>query len=247
MSPPAMPPVFKQLFDFGNLMQELAQNKDTDTHIKRQLEDLVHLLSSTPFMFEVPTAASFIDNPWANLFSANAMMPTGQLSMSKVPALGLTREYQEEWMEFHHLQQVYSTALANFNQLFREFGRRASEVFLSLITKTEQTLDFHTLCHQWVDCCENEFQEIAQTAEFAKRLGELMNAQLQLARHSNRLQDRWSELQGQPTRGELDELRQHNSVTQAKLDGLEKRLLELEKSHASSRRKRPPKQRKSTV
>ncbi len=226
------PPVFAQLFDFGSLMQSMQdamQSQVKDTGQMRQMEDLIRSFSAAPLMAGLPGAVMPQQNPWASFFSASDLTSAWNPQTINTPALGITREYQEDWTELTNLRQDHDTALRSFGDLFQDFTRRAGESFVASVS-ADDAQDFSVLCRKWIDCCEKEFQTIAQTPEFSERLGEMINTNLRLLQHSNRMQEKAAELQGQPTRGELNEMQRRNVEAQKRIDALEERVRQLESS-----------------
>ncbi len=253
MSPGIQPdfasPVFAQLFDFGSLLrllQEAAQNQAADAQAKRRMEEWIRTFSAftVPPMSGAPVPAAHQQNPWANLFNLNQPQSIWNLPIPDAPALGITREYQEDWNRLLRLRQDCDTAFWNFSELFQEFSKRVSESFVDSISSANEAMDFRALSRKWIDHCESEFQVIAQSSEFSDRFGQLINANLKLLRHGNRIREKFAGLQGQPTRGELDVLQRQNLEAQMKITALENRIREMESSIASPR-KNKPKTRKS--
>ncbi len=241
-----VPPVFAQLFDFGSLMQSMqkvTQGQVPDSSTARQMEDLIRMFSATPFMTGMPNPVIPQQNPWVNLFGQAGTLPTWNSPVSQTPALGITREYQEDWAQLSELHTEYESALREFSELFQDFSRRASEAFTVSISTADGEQDFSTLSRKWIDCCENEFQTIANTPEFAARLGDLINANLKLIQHSNRIQEKMAVLQGQPTRGELDELHRKHFESQLEIDTLKARIRQLESSSKPKPKSVPRKRR----
>ncbi len=243
-----VPPVFAQLFDFGSLMQSMqkvAQGQVPDFGTARQMEDLIRTFSATPFMTGMPNPAISQQNPWTNLFGQAGTLPSWNAQVPQTPALGITREYQEDWTHLSELQREYESALREFGELFQDFSRRANEAFTASVSTVDGEQDFGTLSRKWIDCCEKEFQTIANTPEFATRLGNLINANLKLIQHSNRIQENLAVLQGQPTRGELNELHRRNIESQLEIDALKDRIRQLESS-SKAKPKSAPRKRRTT-
>ncbi len=243
-----VPPVFAQLFDFGSLMQSMqkvAQGHVPDSGTTRQMEDLIRTFSATPFMTGMPNPVMPPQNPWANLFGQAGALPTWNTQVPQTPALGITREYQEDWTQLRELQTEYESVLREFVELFQDFSRRASEAFAASISTADGEQDFGTFSRKWINCCENEFQTIANSPEFVARLGNLINANLKLIQHSNRIQEKMAVLQGQPSRGELDELHRKNFESQLEIDALKDRIRQLESS-SKPKPKSVPRKRRTT-
>lgn len=250
VSPPNLtPPVFTQLFDLGKLMQSMQgemQQPVPGVANMQQLEDLIRAFSTVPMQSAFPAAVLPQMNPWSNLPDWNTLSTsTWNNQPPNAPALGITREYQEDWQRLISLRQDYEAATQSFGELFRDFARKASEKFASLVTEEYLESDFDTLCRQWIDCCENEFQAIANTPEFASRLGDVINSNLKMMRLSHRMQENLTQLQGLPTRGELDSLHQKNMAAQEKIAALEQRLQQLEAKQKTKPKGAPRTRRKS--
>ncbi len=226
-------------------MQETLQNPQAGSNYVRQMEDLARTLSATSLLGGLPGASLPHSFPWAHFQNMGGSIPAFNPQPANPPALGIAREFQEDWNKLTVLQQEYSTALRAFGELFDDFARRANEKFINSISSDKEATDFISLCRQWIDCCEIEFQSIAQTADFSSRLGAMINTSLRLTRHTHRIHENLAKLQGQPTRSELDELHLRNAQAQTKIDRLEERIQQLE-SAKPSKRKSPSRSRKTT-
>ena len=249
--PPAAPPnfnspVFAQLFDLGQFMQSMQsamQNQAPGGANMAQLEELIRTFSSAPMLGALPGATLPKWPPWTNQPDLNSLMPPWGTSIPDAPALGITREYQESFHQLSRQRQDCDAAMRAFGELFHDFARRASENFANTAMAKDSEPDFDVLCRKWIDCCEKEFQAIAQTPEFSTRLGDVINSQLKMMQLTHRLQEEMAKLQGQPTRGELDSLRRQNTQAQVKIDALEKRLQQLESSQRKPAKRAPRKPR----
>lgn len=246
------PPLFNQLFDLSNVMrtiQQAAPNQTADTAQMRQLEEIIRSFSAVPLFAGLPGASVPQQNPWTSFFNignSGAMTPTWNPQNANAPALGIGREFQEDWTKMMALRLKYDNATQEFRGLFDDFVRKASENFVSSLSDVKDQQDFRSLCRKWIDCCEDEFQLIAKTPEYSTRLGKMINTHLRLMQHSNEMQEKLAALHGYPSRGELDNLHQKNVQTQAKIEELENKIHQLEsklkpKTKSAPRRKRSPK------
>lgn len=247
-----MPPPFAQLFDLGSIIQTIQQaapNQAASADHMRQLEEMIRTFSASPLFAGLPGAALPQQNPWVHLFNLSnspGAMPNWQPQGMNAPALGIGREFQEDWTRLTEYRRQYENAAREFSELFEDFVRKASEKFLSSLSEPNGQQDFGSLCRNWIDCCENEFQSTAQTAEYSTRLGKMINACLHLMQHSNRMQEKFARLHGYPTRSELDDLHKKHVLAQARIEALESKLQQLEsnlkpKPKSAPRRRRSPK------
>jgi len=245
--PNAIPPVFSQLGDLGQFiqsmqqsMQDTMQNRPTEFVNGYALEDLIRSFSMAPLMGMLPglnTATAANELP--NFADFGNTMPAWGTQGSNPPALGLLREYQEDWHQFIRLRQEYEAAMRTFGDLFRNFAQRASEKFTALVSADAPDSDFETLYRQWIDCCEAEFQAIAKTPEFSSRLADVINSSLKFTHLNHQIQERLASLRGQPTRGEIDNLQRENFEAQSKINALEEQLLKLEAKMSGKRKVAP--------
>ena len=248
MPPGLSPPVFAELYNLGNLMQSLqnpAFNQAAGTNSLRQMEDLIRTFSQGPLFAGLPGANLPQQNPWLGAFNNSAATPPWNMNTQNAPALGIGREYQEDWRTLTGLKSDYDDALRAFGELFQDFVKRASEAFYSANTSATEQTDFSALCRKWIECCENEFQSFANTPEYSTRFGRLLNAYLRLLQHTNRMQDKLAELSGQPSRRALDALNRKGAEAQARIEVLEQKIQQLE-SAAKANRKRAPRGGRST-
>ncbi len=221
-------------------MQDAMQQSVPGAVNMQQLEELIRMFSTVPMQGAFPAAVLSQNNPWSTPPDWNNMIAsTWNVQSPNAPALGITREYQEDWNQLVALHQDCAAATRSFGELFQDFARKASDKFASLVTAADSDLEFDALCRQWIDCCENEFQTIAQTPEFAARLGDVINSNLKVMQLSQRMQEKTAQLQGLPTRGELDSLHQKNIAAQGKIDSLEQRLQQLEAQQKAQPKSRP--------
>ena len=174
-------------------------------------------------------------------FQPNAFtMPT----LDKSPALGITREWQEDIAMLMKLQQEAATRQQEFIKLFANFSASVGERVRSALDDVDlDELSFDQLCRIWIDCSEQEFQIIASSKQYSIAYAAMLNASMRLRQHSDTMLENSARLQNLPTRKEIDAL--HQSCTRAKeretellrrISQLEEEVSRLSKPAANARR-----------
>ena len=230
-----------QLFDFGNVirqMQEALQQQGGQVFSQEQINELLRLCSfNNGLSFMPPVGQS---NPWTGNFVQNASfgesLPYPNQGFGNIPALGIGREWQEDLVEVSKLQQEFLEAYQSFLKMFSNFAEAVGENFGEALKESEmEKTGFHEVCSIWIDCCENEFQQIASTKEYSKLYGGLINAHLRLRKKSNEIQDKRAKLADQPTRNDLNAVQKECMEAKARIKQLESRIQTLEASGAEKK------------
>ncbi len=230
-SNPPIPPVFAQLFDLSKFISSMANptnNPLLNQFNTKFLEDLIQNFSLQPFLSNFPQTSAFLQN-YQPLNTSNLQNPAiAWLSnLPQAPALGITREFQEDWTELSRLMHRYEISQREFIKLLQSFVQSATESYTSILTNATELQDFDALCRKWIDCCEVEFQKISSTEDYSVKFGQMINDQLRLMRHYANIQENQAKLNRQPTRTELDELHRKNAEAIARIAQLEKTVEKL--------------------
>ena len=251
-TPPPVSTVYAQLHELGDAFLAVfkaGQNQSDQATRQQQIEQIVRQFTINPIMSTFPTTMGFAShNPWQQLFGQNKTLMDSRLTGNQPPALGIGREYQEDWTEFLRLQQEYESALRKFMTVFEKFTLAASERFIESLSDIDENTGFEDVCRRWIDCCDSEFQEIASTQDYCVAYGTLINAYMRLLRQGTKIQEQLATMMGQPTRTELDNLHLKNKQASAQIENLNLKIQDLEKrveSTQSSQRKQST--RKSTA
>lgn len=237
-----------QLFDFGNVirqMQEALHKQGGQVFSQEQMNELLRLCSfNNGLSFMPPIGQS---NPWAGNFMQNTSfgqgLPYPNQGFGSIPALGIGREWQEDLVELSKLQQEFLEACQSFLKVFSNFAESAGENFGEALKESEmEKTGFYEVCSIWIECCENEFQQIASTEEYSRLYGGLINAHMRLRKKSNEIEDKKAKLADQPTRNDLNALQKECMQAKVQIKQLESRIqtLEAEKKPAARRTTKKP-------
>ena len=248
-APQRMPPVYAQLFDFGNAlnsMYESSQAQGAGSFNANSLQEMIRQFSFNPIFSGIhPGTAPTEFNPLMAGFAPAATFPWGQTNV-RMPALGIGRETQEDWSELASLQRDYAEAARAYLELYQTFAQRAGQRFQETLAASNDEASFSNLCRKWIDCCETAFQEIAVTDEYSQIFGNMINTAMRLLRHANRMQEKGAAAARQPSRGELDEIYRKNGEStesikqlQIAVRDLEQRIEKLQKKAPQRRRTQP--------
>ncbi len=212
---PSIPSPQQQVSEFFQALYPVYESylkQGIDYINQRQIEDLARLFALNPILAAMPASTPSIPaNPLSNWFDTWPSPPSFNSQASVLPALGITREYQEDWATWSKLQTEFRSAYAEYLELFQAFGQNVGEKLTAVIGSSEHAHDFDQLCRKWIAICESEFQKIAITAEYSRRLAKLIDSSMRLQQQSNRIQEKFSQLLGYPSRTELNELHKSNS------------------------------------
>ncbi len=231
-SPPASS-VYAQMYELGNAfrsMFEAGQAPSDQATRQQQIEQMVRQFTINPILPNFPSMTEFTNiNPWQHFLDQSKTLMGSASTGGQPPALGIGREYQEDWAEFLRLQQEYDTALREFTAVFEKFTLGASERFIGSISDIDENTGFEDVCRQWIDCCDDEFQKIASTEDYCNAYGNLINAYMRLLRHGTKMQEQWAAMTGQPTRTELNNLHLKNKQASTEIENLNLKIQNLEK------------------
>lgn len=244
--------VYAQMHELGNAfrsMFEAGQASSDQATRQQQIEQMVRQFTINPILPNFPSMTEFTNfNPWQHFLDQSKVLMGSASTGSQPPALGIGREFQEDWTEFLRLQQEYDMALREFTVMFEKFTLGASERFIESISDIDENTGFEDMCRQWIDCCDAEFQKIASTQDYCVTYGNLINAYMRLLRHGTKIQEQFATMTGQPTRTELDNLHLKNRQASTKIENLNLKIQNLEKSLKSAQTsQRKPTSRKSSA
>ncbi|MDE0310338.1 MAG: hypothetical protein OXI60_11015 [Acidiferrobacterales bacterium] len=256
-------PVYAQMHELGNFFRsvfEAGQSPSDQAARQRQMEQMMRQFTINPIPPNFPPMIDVSNyNPWQQFFDQGKTLMRPTSLGSQPPALGIGREYQEDWTELLRLQHEYGSALREFTAMFDKFTISASERFIESISDMDENMGFEDVCRQWIDCCDSEFLKVAGTEDFCVAYGNLIDASMRLLRHGTKMQEQLATMAGQPTRTELDDLHLKNSQSTAEIEQLNLKVQDLERrlksvqasqrkktSRASSTPKRPSTRSKKT-
>ena len=127
---PQTPSVYSQMHELGNAFRtffDTAQDQSQQTAQQQILEQMVKQFTINPTIPNFPTPPTFADpNQLGNLANLGANWLNPQMPSAQPPALGIGREFQEDWSELLRLQQEYGTAVREFTEVYNKFVQAAS-------------------------------------------------------------------------------------------------------------------------
>ncbi len=246
--PPTASPIYSQLYELGNAfrsMYDTVQTQGASSVNRQQLDEMIKSFTFNPFIAGLPASTATQNNPWGNPFLAASNTPAWNASMVQMPALGIGREYQEDWTLLLKYQQEYASSLQGYVNIFQGFTQSAGEQFIQSISNADEELGFEDMYRKWIDCCEVEFEKVAFTSEYAVCFGKLIDSYIRLLQHQIRVKEKISRSQGQPTRSELDRLHQHNSQANSQIDRLNETIRDLQLRLEQVEKAKPQRTRKT--
>ena len=246
-------PLYSQLFNFGDAFRsfyERLQNQGLDSLDAEELEKFIRSCSLNTG-FPIPGTMPFQQNIPG--FSAlNFPFAMGGFDTSQpapLPALGLGREWQEDYSTYHELQAELAKAGREYARQYEHYMQRVGERFKDALQEDELgELSFQKLGSIWIDCCESEFQEIASTKKYSAAYGGLINAAMRLRKHANEMQEKTARLMNIPSREELKTLHQSNVALKQQLNDMQAQVTALEAAISKLKktaRSKPPARRKT--
>lgn len=151
-----------------------------------------------PFGYGPPPGAQ----PGSEGFDDWARMARETLSM---PALGLTREQQEEQQALLRAWIDYAQQFARYQALLQRVQDRAGDALRSQGMPADAD-SLRAVYDRWVNLSEESYADAAMSEEFREVYAALVNAQMHLKVLQQRQVERFAVQAGLPTRREVDSL-----------------------------------------
>jgi polyhydroxyalkanoate synthase subunit PhaE len=148
-------------------------------------------------------------------------MTKAMRQLLSLPAVGYTREWQEQAQEWAQLSLEYAKAMQEFAQLLGKVSQRAAELFSQKLAgqfKEGKPLEgLRATYNLWIDCGEEAYAEMLATPDFPHLQAQMVNALMRLKRHEQSMMDEVMTALNMPTRRELD-------TTHKRVHGLQQQL-----------------------
>jgi class III poly(R)-hydroxyalkanoic acid synthase PhaE subunit len=145
-----------------------------------------------------------------------------------VPALGYTREVQEQGQEMVRLTLEYHRALQAYSMAFRDLATETlGRLQKRLAERAEQqdpVTSLRGFYDVWVDCSEEAYLELVSTDSYAEVYGRMVNALMALKHHGRNLVDEAVGAMGLPTRHGLNTLQQRQQELRREVVALRREL-----------------------
>ncbi len=127
-----------------------------------------------------------------------------------VPGVGYTRETQEQLQTLAARALNYQRALQEFNQahthLAGETLDRLMQRLLEMAEKGEGVTSLRELYDLWVDCAEEAYARFANSEEYSKLYGKVVNALMAFKQEERRLVDEFFSAIGAPSSRDFNNL-----------------------------------------
>jgi class III poly(R)-hydroxyalkanoic acid synthase PhaE subunit len=148
-----------------------------------------------------------------------------------IPALGYTREWQEQGQEAMAAWLQYEQAMNRYVGVMSKMVWRALDLLqhkvLEMTSAGTPVENLRQIYDLWVDCSEEAYAEVAGAAEYGEVSAELINASMQLKRHGQLLTEEVMGALNMPTRQELDTAHLRTHQLKGEVKALEQRLKEV--------------------
>lgn len=124
------------------------------------------------------------------------------------PAVGYTREMQEDWQEWASLWLEHAQALQKYEQLLMGVGNRTVEKMgaqiLGLVKEGKGIESMRQAYDLWIDCAEDAYGALAQSSEFMETQAKLTNTLMAVKRQEQQMVEQALAVYDLPTRTEMD-------------------------------------------
>ena len=128
--------------------------------------------------------------------------------MMRMPALGYTREWQEEMQQWALLSADYAKAAQEYASLLHATNGKAVDLLgrrlVDLAQKGESPTTLRGMYDLWVDCGEEAYAELAVNDDYLQAQGNLTNAMMRLKQHERVMLESVLGAMQIPGRRELD-------------------------------------------
>lgn len=155
-----------------------------------------------------------------------------------MPAVGYTRESQEQFKQLGQRQMDYAVAMqayqTSFGKLAMETTRKFQEQMKKRVEEGSTISSLRELYDQWVEMSEAAYAEFVMTQEYQALYGQLVNSLLGLKKQSLQLLDQGLESMHMPSQREVrglqsrqQEMRRENHALKKELKSLQQQINEL--------------------
>jgi polyhydroxyalkanoate synthase subunit PhaE len=238
MAPP-MPPTSRDLFE--RLTEQATAFQQFAEQLSATLSQLGGSADGLAAFWKLPL------DTWSRTVSSASVFPGDFLESHKpdvwnhltqgfqrdlerflsVPALGYTREAQEEGRELIRLGLEYQRALQTYAATFRTIVPESlTRLQQRLARRAEPVTTLRALYDLWVDTSEEVYLEIVATEEHAQAYGRMVNALMALKNHGRNMVDEIVGALGMPTRHGLNTLQRRQQELRREIVGLRRELEE---------------------
>ncbi|TNG02282.1 MAG: class III poly(R)-hydroxyalkanoic acid synthase subunit PhaE [Gammaproteobacteria bacterium] len=243
----------------------LGSLEDSFKHWKKQLEsglevdmpDVYGLGKTTvkawQHMAEKMLSAAQVPEISLNQIPGYAMARDHFVKSLGAPAMGLSRERQEQLQRLAERLLEYGEALRAYKLAFAKNGLRSIEAlsvrFNKMSHDDEEIKSLRALYDLWVEVNEEIYDKFAMSDEYQVVYGDMVNSLMAVRKEMNTLAEDSYRAMNLPTRSDLDavaqraqQARRENRALKRELERLSKRMEELQQ--ASSAKASPSRQQK---
>jgi len=158
-----------------------------------------------------------------------------------IPAVGYSRESQEQYQILAQRQMDYMAATQAYQMAFGKLGMESAKGFQGALQERvkegKPISSLRELYDQWVEMSEAAYAEFVMTQEYQTLYGRLVNTLLALKHQMARMVDQTLEAMHMPTQAEIStlqcrqqELRRDNLKLQKELKSIQAQLLAMRQS-----------------
>lgn len=148
--------------------------------------------------------------------------------MLSTPAVGYTREMQEDWQEWMRLWLEHAQVVQKYEQLLTGVGTRTLELMgtrmMNMLKDNTSVENLRQAYDLWVDCAEEAYGELARSSEFTNIQAQLTNTLMAVKRREQLMVEEFLSAFNLPTRTELDTAHQRIHGLRRELNRLRHRL-----------------------
>src|ERR1700733_3407368 len=145
--------------------------------------------------------------PWKDFVEKMGMGGFDPQTFPGIPALGLSREYQETAARLLELSKQFQQRYAEFAQQNAAIMQDAFQVMKKRLDAAPPALSSTTeLYDAWIDCAEGTYAQAAHSDRFARMLAELCNISSAFKVERGKLTEQIARHLDLPSRAEVDTL-----------------------------------------
>ena len=170
-----------------------------------------------PFSSAHPFGSEFLHlAPWKDFVEKMGMGGFDPQTFPGIPALGVSREYQETAARLLELSKQFQQRYAEFAQQNAAIMQDAFQVMKKRLDAAPPAPSSPTeLYDAWIDCAEGTYAQAAHSERFARLLAELCNISSAFKVERGKLTEQIARHLDLPSRAEVDTL--HHQVRALKL------------------------------
>lgn len=163
------------------------------------------------------------------------------------PAVGYTRESQEQYQDIARLMLSYQKALHEYNVSMSEVGLEALSLFqtrlMEKVGSAQTPESFNEIYSLWTEVAEEVYGAFVMTEEYTELYGKLINSMMAVKQQTAKMTDEIFETYNLPSRKEVNTLNERLQETRRhharELAALQEKVSDLEKSSSKKVARKP--------